>query len=307
MDKTVDYVLEVARCGGISRAARNLYITPSALSKFILQKEAELGVKLFSREGNRFVLTYPGTRYVEMLTQMREYRQKMDAEMSRLAAMYSGTLRVGFQMSLAEFMIQEIVPGLREQFPSIHVTLEEDHTPELLAMLRSSQLDIVLSLLDEEEADSGLHREEILTSPVSAVVPSDSPLIPLSVPREGFSHPWVSADSLAGESFLIDRSERLVRRYAPFLLTGSFPLQRSSVSVNSARSALLCVREHLGILILPDLLVRALRFQDQVALLSFGQEEQHTRLCVVSDPRSALAAETEAFASLVRSCIQTST
>ena len=34
MDKNVQYILEVAKCGGITKAANNLYITPSALSKF---------------------------------------------------------------------------------------------------------------------------------------------------------------------------------------------------------------------------------------------------------------------------------
>lgn len=35
MDKNVQYILEVAKCGGITKAANNLYITPSALSKFV--------------------------------------------------------------------------------------------------------------------------------------------------------------------------------------------------------------------------------------------------------------------------------
>ncbi|MDY6305079.1 MAG: LysR family transcriptional regulator [Oribacterium sp.] len=36
-----------ARCHGITRAAKNLYITPSALSKFIMTRESELSVQLF--------------------------------------------------------------------------------------------------------------------------------------------------------------------------------------------------------------------------------------------------------------------
>ena len=35
MEKTIDYILEVAKCQGITKAANNLYITPSALSKFV--------------------------------------------------------------------------------------------------------------------------------------------------------------------------------------------------------------------------------------------------------------------------------
>ena len=34
MDKNIQYILEVARQGGITKAANKLYITPSALSRF---------------------------------------------------------------------------------------------------------------------------------------------------------------------------------------------------------------------------------------------------------------------------------
>lgn len=62
MDKNVQYILEVAKCGGITKAANNLYITPSALSKFVQAREEELNVQLFHRietfcaDGGRRVL-----------------------------------------------------------------------------------------------------------------------------------------------------------------------------------------------------------------------------------------------------------
>ena len=42
MDKGIEYILEVARCGGITKAAENLFITPSALSKLdVYKRQAE--------------------------------------------------------------------------------------------------------------------------------------------------------------------------------------------------------------------------------------------------------------------------
>ena len=57
MDKSIEYILEVARCRGITKAAENLFITPSALSKYIISKERELGLPLFHRVGKEFVPT----------------------------------------------------------------------------------------------------------------------------------------------------------------------------------------------------------------------------------------------------------
>lgn len=52
MDKNIQYILEVARQGGITKAANKLYITPSALSRFVQARESELNVLLFHRIGN---------------------------------------------------------------------------------------------------------------------------------------------------------------------------------------------------------------------------------------------------------------
>ena len=65
MDRNVEYILEVARCGGITRAAEKLFITPSALSKYVLALEEQLQVKLFHRVGKTFVPTEAGECYIK--------------------------------------------------------------------------------------------------------------------------------------------------------------------------------------------------------------------------------------------------
>ena len=76
MDKNVQYILEVAKCGGITKAANNLYITPSALSKFVQAREEELNVQLFHRIGKRFVLTAAGEYYVGRCKEIETIRKR---------------------------------------------------------------------------------------------------------------------------------------------------------------------------------------------------------------------------------------
>ncbi len=52
----------VFRCGGISQAANDLSVTPSAVSHQIRQLESDMKVKLVRREGRRIVLTEAGER-----------------------------------------------------------------------------------------------------------------------------------------------------------------------------------------------------------------------------------------------------
>ena len=45
------YVCTLARCGTITKAAEELYMTSPALSMFLSTLEKNLGVRLFSRTG----------------------------------------------------------------------------------------------------------------------------------------------------------------------------------------------------------------------------------------------------------------
>lgn len=298
MDKTIEYVLEVARCGGIAKAARNLYITPSALSKYIIQKEEELGVKLFTREGNKFTLTYPGERYVEMLREEESFREKMRIEMSRLADMYSGRLRVGFQMSFVELMTREILPALQDEYPSIRVFMEEARTGDLMNMLKKKQLDIVLALA--EETEDTLRYDKILDSPIVVAAAKNTPLVGKAVQKPGFSHLWLSDEVMLNEHVVFDRGEHSFRRYAGYLLSRGKKTLHSEITVTNARTALLCVEQDMGIIILPEILVQELHFQDRVELYSYGAQERYATLYAISDPKSVLMNEVQTFGKIAR-------
>ena len=301
MDKTIEYVLEVARCGGIAKAARNLFITPSALSKFIIQKEDELGVRLFAREGNKFTLTYPGERYVEMLREAEDLHEKMNREMSRLADLYSGRLRIGFQMSFAEVMTRAVLPVLQDEYPSIRVFMEEAGMGDLMKYLKKNQLDVVLALA--EQTDEELRYDKILETPVVVAAAKDSPLSKITVIKEGFSHPWLSDEAILNENIVLDRGERSFRRYAGHLFSQGKKQLHSEITVTNARTALLCVEQDMGIIILPELIIQELHYQDCIDLYSFGPEERRAVLYAISDPKTVLANEVQTFGKVAREII----
>ena len=301
MDKTIEYVLEVARCGGIAKAARNLFITPSALSKYIIQKEDELGVKLFTREGNKFTLTYPGEKYVEMLQEAERFQEEMNREMARLADLYSGRLRIGFQMSFAELMTKKILPALQDEYPSIRIFMEEAGSSELMKMLKKNQLDVILSLSDEE--DDSLRYDKLLESPVIVAAAKDSPLREKKEIRPGVTYPWISDDAIMKENIIFDRGERSFRRYAGYLLShGREPLH-SEITITNARTALLCVEQDMGIVILPEIIVKALHFQNRLDLYSYGGQERVSTLFAISDKKSVLVNEVQTFGKIAKEII----
>lgn len=116
MDKNVQYILEVAKCGGITKAANNLYITPSALSKFVQAREEELNVQLFHRIGKRFVLTAAGEYYVGRCKEIETIQKEITIQMERFSSMSHGMIRIGVQPSFSDLVLKDIIPSFRRVF-----------------------------------------------------------------------------------------------------------------------------------------------------------------------------------------------
>ena len=59
------YFKTVAETGSFTRAAEQLHMTQSALSRSIAKLEDELGLRLFERDGNRITLNRFGERFLQ--------------------------------------------------------------------------------------------------------------------------------------------------------------------------------------------------------------------------------------------------
>lgn len=281
LDKTIEYILEVAKCGGITKAANNLYITPSALSKFVLAKEEELKLKLFKREGKKFNLTYAGERYIELLTEARKLQQRIDSEMSRISDMYMGRLRIGFQMSLAETVISKVITEFKKEFPNYQIMLEEESSMNLTQMLLNRQLDLLITTSDnsiDKFYCNILDRGEI----VLAVHP-DNPLCEKSIIKEGFKYPWIDLKHCNEENFIQYSEGQVFRNYFDQLFKNEFYEPTTKVTIRTTKTALLCVESKMGIVITSDLLVKQNGYIDSVRLFSFGENPKSHNLIIVTD------------------------
>lgn len=293
MEKNLDYILEVARCGGISKAAKNLYITPSALSKFVQNKEAELGIRLFVREGKKFYLTYAGERYVAMLTEVLEKKTAMDQEMRRIADRYQGRLRLGFQMSLAEVVVTRILREFQTLYPHIRIVSEESGAEELMRMLRNQELDLILSL--EEKKEDGFSYEKIADDPLVLVAPKGSGLGEHAVVRDGFRYPWLDAGAYRDRKLVMYGEGQMFGLYAErhFQSLGVKP--SSDFLVRTTKTALLAVACGMGITITSELLVRQQHFEDRLDMFSYGNEQLTQELSVVCHRNTVFAEEIRGF------------
>ena len=90
--KMLDYVVMIAKCESISKAAEKLYLTQSGLNQQLLKLERNLGIKLFERDHHHFRITDAGKIYAQCneilriqrntLMQLSDLKNNIHAEIS---------------------------------------------------------------------------------------------------------------------------------------------------------------------------------------------------------------------------------
>jgi DNA-binding transcriptional LysR family regulator len=167
----VKYFLAIAETSNFTKAAEQLYISQSVLSRQIASIEKELGLTLFNRGNKNVSLTEAGKIFYDGL---KDISWRFSAMLEKAAAVekgYLGTIGIG---ALAGQMIRDFVPLLQsfeEQYPDIKVSLEAFGLTELRKRLLNQQLDFVFGVGMNYDYFPDLTHEPVTKVKVCIVLP----------------------------------------------------------------------------------------------------------------------------------------
>ncbi|MFH0131712.1 LysR substrate-binding domain-containing protein [Variovorax sp. VaC1] len=110
--------VQVVESGGFSAAARQLGMTPSAVSKLVARLELRLGIQLVHRSTRKLQLTPEGTQFYERST--RVLADMDEAERCAAAgAAPRGRVSINASVSFGQHKLVPLVPRLLEMHPEI--------------------------------------------------------------------------------------------------------------------------------------------------------------------------------------------
>lgn len=122
-------VVELARAGGMSAAARELDVTPAAVSKRLAQIEARLGVRLFNRSTRRLSLTAEGEVYLENARRILGEIEDLDALIASRQAAPRGLLKVNAPLGFGRSYIAPAIAEFAQQYPEVSLQLQLTDRP----------------------------------------------------------------------------------------------------------------------------------------------------------------------------------
>ena len=144
-------LVALAETGSMERAANDLYLTPSALTRRIQRLEVELGVVLLDRHFKPPKLTQAGFEVLQksraILSSLSDLKVSTSGNTSPI-----GPFRLGLSHALAQPDISNVIVELGKQFPLLQPSICNDISSQLLARLHGGELDGALVVLPIETA-----------------------------------------------------------------------------------------------------------------------------------------------------------
>jgi len=165
-------LLATAEEGSLSAAARALGLTQPTLGRQVASLEAELGVVLFERIGNKLVLTSTGYEIVEQVRTMSEAATRLSLIAAGQAQSIEGLVRIAASEAVSTYLLPPIVAELRERHPAVEV--------EIVVSNQSSDL-------KRREADIAVRH----------VRPKDGELVARKIKDKSLAHLYASPSYLA--------------------------------------------------------------------------------------------------------------
>jgi len=177
----------VARHSSLVAAARELHLTPSAISHGLKALETEVGCRLFDRTGKKLLLNQAGEH---LLTQVQPPMAAIEAaaeSVKRLGKWGQTRLRIGAPASACQYILPPVIRELKKSFGNATLQIESGDMADMVQLIQQNRIDLALGLTPNDTA--GLEIRPVF---------SDELLFVFSP-----SHSWVSARTISREDLRV--------------------------------------------------------------------------------------------------------
>ena len=206
----LEYIIEIAKCQSISRAAEVLCITQSTLSQYLSKLESEIGVKLFDRQRNGMMLTPAGTLYVDTAKRMIEEKNELYNQIADIAKGQTGSFSVGITPHWGSMVISQIIGRFTAVYPGVTIKIKEDTAEPLIRSLQDGSLDMaIMPMVDNTSVMEGslLLQTEPLVMALPEAWVKDIPL-----QEAGSPFPHCGVEILKDKPMVLSRGDTTIRK-----------------------------------------------------------------------------------------------
>lgn len=247
--------LLAAETGSFTHAAERMHVTQPSFTALIQDLEDTLGMRLFDRTTRAIALTEAGKEFLSRIKHPLDGLEEAYQSMLELSTLRRGMIILGALPSVAISLIPATLCLLKQEHPALKIRVVEAYNDELIALLRTNQIEFALGAVMKPAAD--LHFQPFIEDCFVAVYsPGDEASLPETLHwRDLMDRDVVLTTQGSTPRALFDSAVR------------DTPGRSASIyEVTHMATAIGMVQHGLGIavlprLVMPELNLRALRFR----------------------------------------------
>jgi LysR family transcriptional regulator, hca operon transcriptional activator len=188
----LSYFVAVAEEGSLTAAAeRRLHTAQPSLSRQIRDLEYEVGAQLLTRSAHGIELTPAGHAFLEHARQALAQADAAVHAARRAVKPSKPSFALGFIAGQEMYWLPKAMNVLKDQLPTVDVTVSSDYSHELANAIMGEKLD--LAFMRPEVGMSGVQYRGVVKEPIVVFLPSDHRLASRSA---------IALQDIVGEPFL---------------------------------------------------------------------------------------------------------
>jgi len=190
----LEIVLAIADSGNLSKAAKQLHSTQSALSRALTEIEELLGGRLYERTGKGMMCTPLGEAMCRHSQVLLGDLRKAEVDLAAVGRGEQGSLVVGCFSLFSGWPLTEAARLFRERHPDIALTITIGTHEDLITDLDSGALDIFVSRARPTMNRDIYRADPIISDPVALTCATHHPLAQgRATLADCIAYPWITA------------------------------------------------------------------------------------------------------------------
>ncbi|BEP43706.1 LysR substrate-binding domain-containing protein [Variovorax sp. V15] len=138
------YFVAIVDCGSLSRAAQQLFIAQSALSKQMAELESELGTQLLLRSRNGVAMTEAGKVFYEYAQGITKQVRDAKAAVHVAAESVAGSVVAALPQSVSPMIALPLMRAAARRYPDVVLHLNEELTGNMADQLLRGRVDVAM-------------------------------------------------------------------------------------------------------------------------------------------------------------------
>lgn len=199
--RQIQYFMAVAKSHHFTKAAKQLFVSQSALSQQINKLEDDLGVKLLDRISHPITLTAAGEEFYRCAKKILSDINHLELQMQHYARDNQGTLHIGVITGLGKLPLTDILSKFNTEIsPQMQFSLTNCLSKKLCHMLGNHEIDIAIMAVSDDFPTDDFEILSLQHEPFLAILPAAHTLS---------NNTQISLQELETENFIFPTAENV--------------------------------------------------------------------------------------------------